>query len=1146
MHLDIRNRVTQFWTRRNAGLLLFLSAMPGFLSAQTVLSAPTSQSLGQIAVNGSTPATQVIGYVLSGTTNPVFSLAYGTEYSIATVQCTGSGNITCSVSIGFQPHFPGLRQDAVLAKDKSGNVIGSTLLYGLGLGPLAGLYPGVISTIVGSGGWGYSGDGGLSTAATLANPQGVAIDNLGNLYIADSLNQVVREVSVTTGRISTVAGTGRGAYTGDGGPAAKATLNTPMAVAFDGAGNLYIADQGNNVIRKVSAATGKITTVAGGGSGASGPDGLGDGGPATNALLNGPNDVAVDGAGNLYIADSFNGLIRRVDATSGNITVLAGSGLNNPTGVAVDTAGNLYIADTGNSVVRRVNLSSGQMSVMAGTGTPGYSGDLGPAVSAKLSSPVCVRLDAAGNLYIVDQGKSVVRQVNAQSGIITTIAGTGAPGYFGDAGIPTSAALHAPTGVALDSTGTVYIADNANNVIRKISQTSALVFQNTVVGEASSPEQISVLNIGNQPLSLSGLAVTSNFAQVTAGGAICSSSSVLASAANCTIAVDFIPTTSGTSSGKLTLTDNSLNITGTQSVALTGTGVVGAVPQLSFSPSTLTFAAQAVGTSSSAQSVTLSNPGAAALNISSIQLGGTNAGDFRATGTCQYVLAAKGACSISITFSPSAAGTRTASLIVVDNLPNSPQTLTITGGGGAPQIAFSPAVVTFGSQPVGSTSPSNTVTISNTGSAVLNIATMALAGTNAAEFSMTTTCGGAVTAGASCSLSILFTPQAMGQRTATLTMSDNGSGAVQTVVVTGTGGLASDIDSSETQYYAGAEQHVHELYIANSGWHDRDITAAAQGPNSAVGTPVSTVMDPFENVFRVNYIGIDQHLHELYTAGGPWYDCDLTVASGGLNLALKASISSFVDTIQGALRINYAAIDKHVHQLYAAGGAWHDFDLTASTGGPNLAAGATITSIVDTVQNLLRINYAGIDQHLHQFYIAGSAWHDFDLTAAAKGPNLASNASIDALIDTTANTLRINYAGSDQHAHEFYVSGGAWHDFDLTAAAGGPNLATGASISSFIDTIANILRINYASTDQQVHEFYIAGGAWHDCGLTAAARGSNIAAGAAIHNAVDSSSSMLRINYAGIDLHIHELYLFGGAWHDSDLTSAAGGPLAAK
>lgn len=412
--------------------------MAGFGAAQapSVTSAPTAQNFGQAAVNGSVPVTQTLNYTLSGAAAPVLSLAYGTEYTLGTTTCTGSGSTSCSIPVTFNPKLPGLRQDAVLFKDSSGNLVATILLYGTGLGPQAVVYPGIISTIAGVAGvWGYSGDGGLAKSALFCNPQGIAIDNLGNLFIADSINQVVRRVSAVTGQISTVAGmVGAARYTGDGGPAVRATLNNPIAVALDGAGNLYIVDQGNNVVRKVTAATGLIATVAGGGAAATGTDGLGDGGLATNALLSGPNDIAVDGQGNLFIADSFNGFIRRVDGASGVISVVAGGGLRNPTSVAVDAAGNnLYVADSGNSVIRRVDRS-GTMTVVAGTGVYGYSGDPGPATSARLGNNLSVRLDAAGNLYIADGGKNVVRQVNAQSGAITTIAGTGAQAFFGDGG----------------------------------------------------------------------------------------------------------------------------------------------------------------------------------------------------------------------------------------------------------------------------------------------------------------------------------------------------------------------------------------------------------------------------------------------------------------------------------------------------------------------------------------------------------------------------------------------------------------------------------------------------------------------------------------------------------------------------------------
>ena len=1083
-----RNSPTSFFLRFVLVSLVCTVASFGAVQTASVASAPNAQSFGQVAVSGSAPATQVLGYVFSGLSVPAVSLAYGTEYTLGAVNCTGSGSMSCSIPVTFHPKLPGLRQDAILIKDSSGNLIGTTLLYGTGLGPQVVLSPGIISTIAGIAGvWGYSGDGGLAKTAALCNPQGIAIDNLGNLYIADSINQVVRQVTAATGQISTVAGmVGAARYTGDGGPAVRATLNNPLAVALDGAGNLYIVDQGNNAIRKVIAATGQITTVAGGAPSASGTDGPGDGGLATNALLSGPNDIAVDGAGNLFIADAFNGLIRRVDASSGVITIVGGAGWRNPTSVAVDPAGNLYLADSGNSMVRRVD-PSGSITIVAGTGVFGYSGDPGPATSARLGNNLSVRLDAAGNIYIADGGKSVVRQVNAQSGSITTIAGTGAPGYFGDGGAATSAALKSPAGVAIDAMGNVYTADG-NSVIRRISKPTSLAFPSTLIGVASSPQTLGVLNIGNQPLNFTGLAISPNFGQQVAGGTNCSSSTILAPGGSCAVALSFVPSMSGNLSGALTFTNNNLkDASATQSLSLSGTGLVGAVPQLSFSSLGLTFAAQAVGSTSGAQSLILGNTGTAVLNISSIQLGGANASDFALAGgtTCQGTLAPKTTCSISLVFSPTAAGFRTASVILVDNLVNSPQTVTITGTGGAPQIKFSSNTFVFNNQSMGSTSPAQTITISNTGSAPLNIVSLALAGPNAADFGMTSACEASLAAGASCSVSVSFSPFAGGLRTASLTVAANLASSPQSVALTGSGQLATLADGTAAYYYPGADQHVHELYIANGAWHDRDLTAAARGSNISAGASISSLVDTLENLLRINYVGADQHLlHQLYTAGGGnWYDCDLSVTANGPNVNIGVPISSLVDTTQNFVRISYAGADQHVHQLFNFGGAWHDCDLTTAAGGQKIAGNGSISRLVDTTQNLLRINYTAIDQHVHELFVAGGAWHDLDLTAVAGGPNAAAGASIANLIDTISNALRVNYIAVDQHIHEFYIAGGAWHDFDLTAASGGPKVAPNASIENIVDPIANTLRINYAAVDQHTHQFYIYNNAWRDFDL---------------------------------------------------------------
>jgi len=280
---------------------------------------------------------------------------------------------------------------------------------------------GIITTVAGNGTEGYSGDGGVATNAELHSPNGVAVDASGNLFIADALNDRIRKVD-TNGIITTVAGNGTGGYAGDGGAATNAGLGFPSGVALDATGNLLIADLGNNRIRKV-ATNGIITTVAGNGTyGYSG-----DGGAATNAEFHSPVRLAVDATGNLFVADDWNSRIRKVD-TNGIITTVAGNGtadyagdggaatnakLNVPTGVAVDSVGNVFIADYDNSRIREVR-TNGIITTVAGNGTYGYSGDGGAATNAALNYLEGVAVDATGNLLIADTGNNRVRKVVIQ------------------------------------------------------------------------------------------------------------------------------------------------------------------------------------------------------------------------------------------------------------------------------------------------------------------------------------------------------------------------------------------------------------------------------------------------------------------------------------------------------------------------------------------------------------------------------------------------------------------------------------------------------------------------------------------------------------------------------------------------------------
>jgi sugar lactone lactonase YvrE len=351
---------------------------------------------------------------------------------------------------------------------------------------------GIMSTVAGTGTYGYNGDGGPANAAQLNNPHNVAVDGSGNLYIGDSYNHRIRKVDAD-GVISTVAGIGTQGYNGDGIQATSAQLGFPYSIVLDGSNNLYIADSYNHRIRQVSP-SGVITTVAGTGD----PGYSGDGGPATSAQLYFPFGLAIDGSGNLYLGADANNRIRKV-SPSGVITPVAGNGgkgsggysgdgeqaiaaqFNNPTGVTMDSNGSFYIADMANHCIRKVS-SSGLITTIAGTGSSGYSGDGGPASAAQLSEPFGVTLDANGNLYIADRANHRIRKVNP-SGIITTVAGTGSNGYSGDGSTATASQLRSPTGVAVDGSGNLYIADRDNQRIRMVNP-SGIITTVSGTGEA--------------------------------------------------------------------------------------------------------------------------------------------------------------------------------------------------------------------------------------------------------------------------------------------------------------------------------------------------------------------------------------------------------------------------------------------------------------------------------------------------------------------------------------------------------------------------------------------------------------------------------------------------------------------------------------
>jgi streptogramin lyase len=343
---------------------------------------------------------------------------------------------------------------------------------------------GTITTFAGTGQAGYRGDGGPAAAAQLNQPFHCDLDAAGNLYVAEAFNHCIRRIDRKTGVITTVAGTGRKGYSGDGGSALKATMNEPYAVAVADNGDLYIVDRLNAVIRKVDGRSGIMTTVAGNGTKGS----SGDGGPGPQAQLREPNDCCLDRRGGLLIADVSDWRVRRLDLKTGIITTFAGTGkpkgavdrthigdggpagkavLVGPRGVCVDGEGNTYICEREGNAVRRVD-TKGRISTCAGTGKKSYGGDGQEAGQATFNGPKGIRCDGHGNLYVVDTENHAIRKIDRKSQRVTTIAG-GHRGADGDGGAAVKAGLDRPHGCISDGRGNLYIADSNNHRVRLVT-----------------------------------------------------------------------------------------------------------------------------------------------------------------------------------------------------------------------------------------------------------------------------------------------------------------------------------------------------------------------------------------------------------------------------------------------------------------------------------------------------------------------------------------------------------------------------------------------------------------------------------------------------------------------------------------------------
>jgi hypothetical protein len=596
----------------------------------------------------------------------------------------------------------------------------------------------LVNYFAGDGTYGYSGNSATATDVELTYPYGVAKDSSGNLYIADSNNCLIRKVT-TAGAISNFAGfvngssAGQCGFTGDGESALSAKLNAPYGVAVDSKNNVYIADFSNDAVRKVSGGT--ITTIAGIG-GIAGY--FGDGGPATNALLYGPTAVAVDPAGNVFIADYYNCRIREVNASTGVISTVAGNGACN-------------------------------------------SGGDGVATDNPVEYPQGIAVDANDNLFIGDYSDRI-RWV-APNGIMTTIAGTGAGGYNGDGGPATYALLNEPTGVALDTAGNILFSDYNNGRVRKVTvfpavstSTGSLSFGLTSAGSTSSPLSLTVSAYG--PVAINNISTSGAFTEADDCPA------TMTNGTNCVMYVYFSPTASGTNNGSVTINNNGY-FSQVNTITLTGLGSA-----ISLTGSPLSFGNQLAKTTSAAKTVTVKNTGTSAITMGAIT--STNTTDYTIkTNTCPAsgaTLAGGASCAISVTFNPQSTGAKRGTLVIHDSDPSSPQLVGLSGTGTS-NVALSPTSVTFNTQAVTTTSAATKITLTNNTGASITLGNPAVTVTGPFVNASSTTCTAdlIIASTGTCVINVEFKPTVVGFASGTISVSDNDVTGSQSVALQGYG-----------------------------------------------------------------------------------------------------------------------------------------------------------------------------------------------------------------------------------------------------------------------------------------------------------------------------------------------------------------------
>jgi hypothetical protein len=345
-------------------------------------------------------------------------------------------------------------------------------------------------------------------------------------------------------------------------------------------------------------------------------------------------------------------------------------------------------------------------------------------------------------------------------------------------------------------------------------------------------------------------------------------------------------------------------------------------------------------------------------------------------------------------------------------------------------------------------------------------------------------------------------------------------------------GYTTTFNNQQHVNFIGADNHVHELYYDNE-WHHNDLTQLAGAPAAAAGSAIDGYQTTYNNQQHVNFIGTDNHVHELYYDNA-WHHNDLTQLAGAPVAAAGTVIDGYQTAFNNQQHVNFVGTDNHVHELYY-NGAWHHNDLTQITGVPAVAAGGRTDGYATTFNSQQHVNFIGTDNHVHELYYDG-AWHHNDLTQITGAPAATARSAIDGYETAFNGQQHVNFVGADSDLHELYYDG-AWHHNNLTQITNAPAVAAGGAIDGYPTTFNNQQHVNFVGTDDHVHELYY-DGAWHHNDLTQITNASLVASGSAIDGYQSAFNDQPHVNFVGADNHVHELY-YDGAWHHNDLTLLA-------